>query len=88
MSDTRTHRQKILTGFLAIMMVLAVGAEITAPIALNAQSDVSSSASDIKNERPSGRKTKFRDQIALLNTANVVASRFLAPIHAPITWTR
>ena len=94
MSDARTHRQVILNGFLIAIIAIALGAEFTAPTASatssasSVRADAVSTVSSPKKTQAGGRKSKFRDQIAFLDSANIVASRFFAPIHAPIIWKR
>jgi len=93
MSDTDKLRQKILASFLTVMMIVAIGAEIRAfdqsRQSLNAASggdgvDIETATASL----PNSRQRSFRDQFAFLNSADLVASRFYAPIHAPVSWTR
>ena len=88
MSDARIHRQKLLNSFLAIIMILAVGAEIKLHVQSNAivQSEISTSAASSRVAVTP--KPTIGTQLAQLNTAELVTSRFLSPIHARITWTR
>ena len=88
MSDARTHRQKLLNSFLAIIMILAVGAEIKLHVQSNATAQLEISTSATPGRVAVTPKPTIRTQLAQLNTAELVTSRFLSPIHAPITWTR
>ena len=90
MSGTRKLRQKILASFLAVMMIVAIGAEIRS---FDQSGHNNNGASDVDiglamASKPISRKNSFFDQLALINNADLVASRFYAPMHAPIIWTR
>ena len=90
MSDTDKLRQKILASFLAVMMIVAIGAEIWSHSQshhnFNAAIGVDTGRTLVS--KTNSHQKSFRDQLAVINSANLVASRFYAPMHTPITWVR
>lgn len=88
MPNSSTLRIKILALSLSLIFILALGAEIKSGLHTGLFREATPRDTSQTSSISDDHKRGLRDQFRTMNRANMVASRFLAPTHAPITWVR